>query len=111
MIGERSIGQTKSGKIKFWRQHIQAWQSSGLTQSAYCRQNYLKVHQLIYWKKKIDEPSTSVSFVQVPINHNLPVMAPPSKVSVFTNNGFRIDVASGFDPAMLKQLIETVQQL
>jgi len=111
MIEEKSTGQTKSAKIKFWRQHIQAWQSSKLTQSAYCRQNHLKVHQLVYWKKKIDEPSQGVSFIQVPISHNLPIVASPSKVSVFTTNGFRIDVASGFDPVMLKQLIETVQQL
>jgi len=37
----------------FWSDHIQAWQTSGLSQSAYCRQHDLCTQKLSYWKRKI----------------------------------------------------------
>jgi len=36
----------------FWSDHIQAWQSSGLSQSAYCREHDLCSQKLSYWKRK-----------------------------------------------------------
>ena len=36
----------------FWSDHIHAWQSSGLSQSAYCREHDLCAQKLSYWKRK-----------------------------------------------------------
>lgn len=36
-----------------WQQHIDAWQDSGLSQAAWCRQNGVVVSQFGYWKKKL----------------------------------------------------------
>jgi len=111
MTQGRPSRQTRSARRKFWKQHIQSWQSSGLSQTAYCRQNSLKQHQLAYWKKQLTEPLAGVSFVQLPLSTNLPAVINRSKVSLYTCNGFRIDIGTGFDPTMLKQLIATVQEL
>jgi hypothetical protein len=35
-----------------WKQHVQAFQKSGVTRQAYCEQNDIKVFQLDYWRKK-----------------------------------------------------------
>ena len=35
-----------------WQEHIVAWQSSGLSQKAYCDEHGLKSHQLSYWYRK-----------------------------------------------------------
>ena len=32
----------------YWKQHIDSWQETGLTQVEYCRQHDLKHHQLVY---------------------------------------------------------------
>jgi len=111
MTQDYTSGPTRTARRKFWQQHFQDWQSSGLSQAAYCRQNDLKAHQLYYWKHQCVEPDTGVSFVQLPLSANLPVVATASKVSLYTCNGFRIDIGAGFDPAMLRQLIATVQGL
>ena len=34
------------------RTHLQAWQSSGLTQKQYCQQHNLKTHMFSYYKAK-----------------------------------------------------------
>ena len=36
-----------------WQQHIERWETSGLTQRGYCREHNLKPHQFSYWKRKL----------------------------------------------------------
>ena len=96
-------------KRKFWEDHIQAWQQSGLTQVEYCRENHLKNHQWWYWRKRISHPSdTDVTFV--------PLRFSSSKISqagirVVTPNGYRIEIDNGFDFSKLRQLITAVRGL
>lgn len=44
---------TKSDKAKFWRKHINNWMKSGMTQTAYCAQNELRIQQLHYWRSRL----------------------------------------------------------
>ena len=96
-------------KHKFWENHIQASQQSGLTQVEYCRENNLKNHQWWYWRKRISHPSdTDVTFV--------PLRFSSSKISqagirVVTPNGYRIELDPGFDFSKLRQLITAVRGL
>jgi hypothetical protein len=46
-------------KSECWQQHIRAWQDSGLSQSAYCASQDIKVHNLSYWRKRLSSPSRS----------------------------------------------------
>ena len=36
----------------YWRQQIEAWQSSGQTQQDYCKANALSYHRFGYWRRK-----------------------------------------------------------
>ena len=40
-----------------WRERLQQWQESGLTQTAWCQQNNLNSHQLPCWKRKFRDQS------------------------------------------------------
>ena len=61
--------QTKT----FWLEHIEHWQSSGLSQAAYSQQHELVAHQFSYWKRKLvaveipslNTPSPAFACVQV----------------------------------------------
>ncbi len=56
--------QTKT----FWLEHIEHWQSSGLSQSVYSQQHGLVAHQFSYWKRKlvkVEIPSPAFACVQV----------------------------------------------
>jgi hypothetical protein len=35
-----------------WRQHIEDWRNSGLSQQAFCRDRNLSFNQFHYWRKK-----------------------------------------------------------
>ncbi|MCK5191608.1 MAG: hypothetical protein KAR12_16300 [Methylococcales bacterium] len=44
-----SDNQTKT----FWLEHIEHWQTTELSQAAYCQQHELVAHQFSYWKRKL----------------------------------------------------------
>lgn len=44
----------------YWLQQIEAWQSSGQTQLAYCRTNELSYHRFGYWRRKFRQQSQAV---------------------------------------------------
>ncbi len=55
-----------SKRSAFWREHLQAWQASGLSQADYCRQEGLCPSLFSHWKSRlaaevygttVDEPS------------------------------------------------------
>lgn len=64
-----------------WQQHIERWETSGLTQRDYCREHNLKSHQFSYWKRKLKSPAlednsaneTASSFVRIQLE-------PPQKM-------------------------------
>ncbi|RDH94586.1 MAG: hypothetical protein DIZ77_00410, partial [endosymbiont of Seepiophila jonesi] len=41
----------------YWQQQIEAWQSSGQTQQAYCKANELSCHRFGYWRRKLRHQS------------------------------------------------------
>ena len=66
-----------TAKQQYWSQHVESWQSNGLSQSAYCQEHDLKPNQFHYWKQKftvrnktpLPTPSSSLSaFVPLSIN-------------------------------------------
>jgi len=98
-------------KRRIWKAHIERWQQSGLSQVAYCREHRLTLHQFYYWKKKLVQPDTDISFVPLDLSQHLPVVVKATSLNLFTPSGYKIEVGQGFDPATLKQLINTVQSL
>lgn len=79
-------------KTRYWREHIERWSSSGLSQRAYCEQHDLKPHNLSYWKNKLDTRQTSAAedgFVPVVLES---IPAPlASGLSVLHPNGVRVE--------------------
>ena len=41
----------------YWLQQIEAWQSSGQPQQAYCKANKLSYHRFGYWRRKFLQQS------------------------------------------------------
>jgi hypothetical protein len=62
-------------KRSYWKQQIEQWQQTGLTQAEYCRRNNLKHHRLVYWKKRYLKTETDVSFAAVELEDILDIPA------------------------------------
>ena len=98
-------------KRTYWKQHIEHWQQTGLTQAEYCRRHNLKHYQLVYWKKRFVKTKTGVSFVALKLEDLLDIPAQPDRASLclVVNDHFKIEIRAGFDPQLLRQLIFALQ--
>jgi hypothetical protein len=44
---------SREQRRRFWQQHVEGWQQSGLIQSAYCRRRDLNPYQFYRWRRRI----------------------------------------------------------
>jgi hypothetical protein len=44
---------TPTERAQVWQQHITDWEASGVSGSAYCKQQSLVYHQFVYWRQKL----------------------------------------------------------
>jgi hypothetical protein len=100
-------------KRSYWKQQIEQWQQTGLTQAEYCRRNNLKHHQLVYWKKRYLKTETDVSFAAVELEDILDIPAPTDhgSLTVVIDNPLKVAVTDGFNPQLLRQLIAALRGL
>ena len=105
------------------KSHIAQWQTSDLTQAAYCKEHGIKPHIFSYNKKKF----CSASQVANPSGQLIPVKlvandeaALGSTVSSFSGsgviklthaNGFSLEINSHTDMASLRPLLELLRSL
>ena len=55
-----SVKAEPEALASYWLQQIEAWQSSGQTQQAYCKANELSYHRFGYWRRKFRQQSQEV---------------------------------------------------
>jgi hypothetical protein len=60
-------------KSLYWQQHIRAWQSSHVSQSAYCRTHQLSLANFAYWRKRF-----------LSVAHRTPAIIPVVRESLAT---------------------------
>ena len=97
----------------YWKQHIDSWQQTGLTQAEYCRQHNLKHHQLVYWRKRFLKTETDVSFVPLKLEDllDIPARQDQASLTLVINNDLKIEIRAGFDAQLLRQLIYVLRRL
>jgi len=97
-------------KRRYWEKHVETWRASGMPQAQYCRQHNLKVHCLVYWRKKfVRQDHPPVPFVQIKLPEKFQLPRPAAiKIAV---GSCRIEVERGFDPDTLKKIVHTLGQL
>ncbi|EBA00052.1 hypothetical protein MELB17_16858 [Marinobacter sp. ELB17] len=44
---------TPTERAHVWQHHITDWQATGVSGSAYCKQQSLIYHQFVYWRRKL----------------------------------------------------------
>ena len=98
---------------KFWLQHVEHWQTSGLSQAEYARQNQLDIRKLNYYKRRLlSEQASAQPASLLPVAVTEPESAPTpttepasAGITLTSPGGFRIELAEGFDPQTLQQVI------
>ena len=102
-----------SSKASIWQQHLIQWQSSGLTQKAYCRENNLSHRQFLYWRarQKQGHQGLATAVCSVPVS----VLATVSESTVAAQQiELSIGVATmrlpmNVSPLYIAQLVSALQ--
>ncbi len=89
---------------KQWDVRIADYRSSGLTATVWCERNGVTLPQLKYWTQKKRKEAKDVGGVKWTRVDVKPVSAAPSKIMISVGAA-RIEVESGFDAAMLAQVL------
>ena len=88
-----------------WSDRLAAWQTSGKTGAAWCRDNGIGYYQFQYWRDKLRRTKPGASVGQfVPLT----IVAPPLRLEC---NGVLLHVASGFDPNLLREVISVLRDV
>ena len=98
---------TKEEKITHWRAVIIKHSKSGLSATAFCREQDLNIHQFRWWQRRFRKENArgkESGFLQlVPFSKSQ-----HSGICIRLNNEVLIEVEQGFDPHTLRGVIEAI---
>jgi len=94
------------------KQHIEACQSSNLSQAAYCQQHDIPPHIFSYYKKKLGyvtspKPVSSKSQL-IPVNL-LDKANHSGQIKISHTNGFSLEIHSDIDLKQIKSVLELLR--
>jgi hypothetical protein len=91
----------------YWLQQIEAWQSSGQTQQAYCKTNALSYHRFGYWRRKFLQQSQEAQGRKgsgfVPVTHS--ATSQSAGLSLALPNGLVLRGIAGDNLPIVYQLL------
>ena len=103
----------KQQRLQEWSARITDFKSSGLTMSAWCQAHGQTIHQLKYWLRKLNEPSssTSPSANWLPLAIHSPSAEFSSSSSPLTVRvgHVAIEVQVGFNPNLLREIVRALE--
>ncbi|PKD38275.1 IS66 family insertion sequence hypothetical protein [Methylomonas sp. Kb3] len=86
-----------------WRQHIETWQSSGLSQAEYCAEQQINVRTFTARLSDYRKLPATVSSALIPVQVE---QAPPAAI-VFTHaQGHRLELAASVSPRWVAELLQ-----
>ena len=101
-----STTKTQSENQAFWQNHVQQWQSTGLSQAAYCREHQLNQDNFGYHKRKQLSKvisSQNNGFVSVHLAQNVQSI---DSLTLHFVNGTHLSGITSQNVTVVKQLME-----
>ena len=88
-----------------WSARISAWQSSGKSGAAWCRDNGIGYYQFQYWRDKLRQSGQQKKAGQfVPLK----IVSPSLRIEC---NGTYLHVSPGFDPVLLREVVSVLRTI
>jgi hypothetical protein len=94
-------------KATFWRNHLKGWQSSGMSQIAYCQQHGLKIHNFHYWRRRLrGEKARSLGQLRlVPITDSTMPEVRPGQTMRLSVGDAVLEIGADVEAAALKGFV------
>ncbi|MDE3838668.1 IS66 family insertion sequence hypothetical protein [Bacillus methanolicus] len=103
---------SKAELRKEWELRIADFRNSGQTQSKWCADNNVKLHQLKYWLRKIENTNRISTPSSKWVSVTMDEQYSESKNTIqITIGQASIEVKPGFDPSFLADVVRTLRSL
>ncbi len=112
-----AMATANPSKQSFWQHHLQSWQTSGISQAAYCNHHQLKIATFGYWRRKLARASWPAEEVRpaltlVPVSRSS-LRQPPSPavaevLVMHSPGGWRLDIPATLPLPVLSQLLRAL---
>ena len=86
----------KSGRQRFWEEHIAKWNATELSQVEYCRRNKISIKSFQYWRRKSKRGGVPCALVELPLPKSLPILPAHPQLCLVVDR-YRIEIGKGFD--------------
>ena len=108
------MASTQNQQAKsFWLDHVEQWQSSGLSQAAYCRQHGLCQHKFSYRKRQSsfceENSNTSPGFSRVQVDTRISPSVSDIGLSLRLNDGISIEGITESNLALVHPLLAVLR--
>jgi hypothetical protein len=102
MISENKWGHGQG----FWKEHSEAWKSSGLTQVAYCNQHNLSYQSFVYQHNRMANKAkrTVVNFIEAK-PEKIATNIPTAGLQLMLPNGIRVSITNEVNAELLKTVL------
>jgi len=114
---EQSTTKHRGSKQTVWEQHIDAWHQSGQSQQRYCQTHGLALATFGYWRRKLKKGSAEKPRFYPLVLSGQSLMNGAAQANntsvrvVLGDNRFTIEIDEHFSPAVLRDVVTTLEQL
>lgn len=104
--------RSASGKVRFWRSHIEGWERGGLSQREYCNQHRLSLSTFTLWRRRLQAaaalslPTPGVEIV--PVRQVVCAVEAPV-VLILEGGQYRLELQSGFQAETLRAVVAALE--
>lgn len=91
-----------------WQRHVDAWRSSGLSARDFAARHHLDSRSLYAWSSRLRRATEPPPLSFLPVLAST-VVEPLRELEVVLSRGRRILVRPGFDPALLRAVVEALE--
>ena len=95
-----------------WHDHVEQWRTSGLTRSAYCQKQGIRIHALGYWIVRHRSPPTSgepLTLVPTKVITDKAANERPTELVLYCPNGSQLHLPASTPAAWLGALLSHLQ--
>lgn len=91
-----------------WREILRRWESSGLSQAAFCRQRRIPVWRFAWWKKRLSAEGPAAGSVFIPVRV-APSPAASSELELTLGSGRLLRFGADVPPARLAEIVVALE--
>jgi hypothetical protein len=106
--------EVKNERLVFWKEQIQKWQESNLSQPEYCETHKIKLSTFVYYRHRLlnlnRQHTQAINFVAVKASSSQPHPTVPT-LHLILPNGIRVGISSEISETVLKMVLNVAGQV